>query len=491
MKDIRQLPDARLRIFDRPALPSPAELQDVYLIGICGTGMGSLAGLFKRSGREVTGSDAAAWPPMSTRLAEQGIGVHEGYDPAHLERGPGLVIVGNACTPTHVEAAFARDRGLTQASFPEALAHYFIAGRRSIVIAGTHGKTTTTSILVHALRAAGLDPSFLVGGVMVNGNQSYGMGDGPHFVVEGDEYDCAYFDKRPKFVHYRPSVGVVTSMEFDHADIYDSWGDYREAFRLFASLIEPDGTLILNADDPEVAALRPFCQGAVTTYGVESGDCEVTARDVVARDGGIDFRLEFRGRDLGPFRLPLSGRHNLLNTLAVLAVGLTEGVAPSTLKLGVSTFAGIKRRQEIRGCEGDVVVVDDFAHHPTAVRATLQAARERWPDRRVVAVFEPRSNSSRRKIFEEGYRSAFRDADAVFLCAPPFRHNDVRENFIDLAAIMKVVSDRGAHTFTGSSADDLLPALVDYLGPGDVAIIMSNGGFGSIHERLLERLAKT
>jgi UDP-N-acetylmuramate: L-alanyl-gamma-D-glutamyl-meso-diaminopimelate ligase len=488
MKDITRLPDANLRVFDRPTLPGPADIRDVYLIGICGTGMGSLAGLFHASGRHVRGSDSAAWPPMSTRLAELGIKIQEGYDPANLSPRPDLVIVGNACTPTHVEATFARDNGLVQASFPEALAHYFIADRRSIVITGTHGKTTTTSILVHVLRSAGLDPGFLVGGVMVNENRSYGLGTGPHFVVEGDEYDSAYFDKRPKFVHYRPSVGVVTSMEFDHADIYDTWDDYREAFRGFASSLDPDGTLVLNADDEEVADLARFCQGSVTTYGLESTNADVTARHVEPRDGGVEFRLIARGEEMGICYLPLSGRHNLLNALAILTVGLSEGVPVDELRRGLLSFAGIKRRQEIIGIEDDVIVVDDFAHHPTAVRATLQAARERWPSRRVVAVFEPRSNSSRRKIFQEGYTRAFRDASAVFISIPPFRHNDRLEDFIDVGAILERVSAQGSHTFSGSSADDLLPALDSFLEPGDVAVIMSNGGFGSVHVRLLSRL---
>ena len=212
MKDISQLPDAELRIFNRPELPHPDDLSDAYLVGICGTGMGSLAGLLQEAGYRVAGSDSAAWPPMSTRLAELGIRVDEGYEASHLKPAPGLVVIGNACTPTHTEATFARENGLVQASFPETLARYFLTGRRSLVVAGTHGKTTTTSLLVHALQAAGLDPGFLVGGVMLNGNRSYSVGTGPHFVVEGDEYDSAYFDKRPKFLHYTPDVGIVTSM---------------------------------------------------------------------------------------------------------------------------------------------------------------------------------------------------------------------------------------------------------------------------------------
>lgn len=487
MKDISQLPDAHLRVFDRPELPEPDKLTDAYLIGICGTGMGSMAGLLQASGFPVRGSDAAAWPPMSTRLAELGIPVLEGYEAAHLDPAPGLVVVGNACTPTHVEAAHAREQGLVQASFPEALARYFLADRRSLVIAGTHGKTTTTSLLVHALRSAGLDPGFLVGGVMMNGNQSYAVGTGPHFVVEGDEYDSAYFDKRPKFLHYRPDVGVVTSMEFDHADIYDSWEDYREAFRLFAASIGPEGQLVLNADDAEVRALAHWCTGSVTTYGLGE-EAQVRATNIEPFDGGQRFDLTAWGEDLGRFTLSFSGRHNLLNTLAILAVSLGEGVNVDALRDGLQTFAGIRRRQEVRGEADSVIVVDDFAHHPTAVRATLQATRERWPNRRVVSVFEPRSNSSRRKVFQEGYQEAFSASDALFISAPPFRHNDKAGDFMDVEALVGTVSAHGVPAHLAPSAEALLPEVAAHLEPGDVAVIMSNGGFGGIHEKLLTLL---
>ncbi len=487
MKDISQLPDAHLRIFARPELPDPGSLQDAYLIGICGTGMGSMAGLLQEAGYRVRGSDAAAWPPMSTRLAELGIPVAEGYRAENLDPAPGLVVVGNACTPTHVEAAHARENRLVQGSFPETLARYFLLDRRSLVIAGTHGKTTTTSLLVHALRSAGLDPGFLVGGVMMNGNQSYAIGTGPHFVVEGDEYDSAYFDKRPKFLHYRPDVGVVTSMEFDHADIYDSWEDYREAFRLFAASVGPEGQLILNADDAEVMALSHWCNGSVTTYGL-SEDAHVRAVDISAAPGGQEFRLLARGEDLGIFQLPLSGRHNLANTLAILAVSLWEGVRVDALRDSLRTFAGIKRRQEVRGEADGVVVVDDFAHHPTAVRATLQAARERWPGRRLVSVFEPRSNSSRRSVFQLGYEEAFSASDALFISSPPFRHNDRASDFMDVNALVESVRQSGTHAEVASSADELLAPLMNHLEPGDVAVIMSNGGFGGIHTKVLSAL---
>ena len=488
MKRIEELPDAELRIFVRPELPAPDALSTVYLIGICGTGMGSLAGLFQASGYLVSGSDDAAWPPMSTRLADLGIRVIQGYDAAHLEPAPDLVVVGNACTPRHVEAASARERGLTQASLPEALRRYFIEGRTSLVVAGTHGKTTTTSLLVHVMRSAGLDPSFLVGGVMRNGNASYGVGEGQHFVVEGDEYDSAYFDKRPKFLHYAPHRAIVTSMEFDHANIYDDWTDYREAFRTFASTIPAGGTLVLNGDAPEVAALGLWTRAEVITYGVEAPFVDFTATSLVHENGGTSFNLVRRGEDLGRLFLPLAGTHNLLNTLAVCAVALGEGVTVGALRCGLASFEGIKRRQEIRGEEAGALVIDDFAHHPTAVRATIQAIRERWPDRRLVAVFEPRSNSSRRKVFEAGYIEAFLGADAVFLTTPPFRHNDRREDFMDVNHVAAELVRAGIPVGLGKDADELLPHLSRFAQSGDVVLIMSNGDFGNLHARLLDEL---
>ncbi len=488
MKKLTDFTDADLRIFDRPLVPPPDEISDVYLIGICGTGMGSLAGLFQQAGYRVCGSDAAAYPPMSTRLREMGISVLEGYDPAHLQAAPGLVIVGNACTPTHPEAAYARTHHFVQQSFPEALAHFFIRDHRSLVVAGTHGKTTTTGMLVHVLREAGLDPGFLVGGVMTNGTVSYAVGTGRHFVVEGDEYDSAYFDKRPKFMHYRPTSALITSMEFDHADIYDDWDDYRDAFRVFAATVSSSGILALNGDDPEVRALAHHTYARVRFFGLTGNDDDVTARDVRTGGGGQRFTLVADGAACGEVFLPMSGPHNLLNALAVCTLALDEGLAPEAIARGFATFKGMKRRQEVRGEEDGVLVLDDFAHHPTAVRATLQAVRERWPERRLVAVFEPRSNSSRRKVFEQPYAEAFDRAARAFLCAPPFRHNDEVERFIDADVVVQTITARGVPAAVYDSPDALLAPLLDAVRPGDVVLIMSNGGFGGLHGRLLAAL---
>ena len=489
MKKITDFPDAHLRTFERPPVPAPEAIEDVYLIGICGTGMGSLAGLFQQAGYRVRGSDAAAYPPMSTRLAEMGIPVLEGFDAAHLDPAPSLVVVGNACIPPHVEAAYAREQRLVQQSFPEALAHFFIRDRRSLVVAGTHGKTTTTGMLVHVLREADLDPGFLVGGVMTGSHANFDVGTGPHFVVEGDEYDSAYFDKGPKFMHYRPTSAIVTSMEFDHVDIYDDWHDYRDAFRAFVGLIPADGLLVLCSDDPEVCALADDTDARFLGFGLHDG-ADVTARDVRPVEDGQRFTLVTNGEEQGTLLLKMSGRHNLLNALAVCALALEEGLTPEQLVQGFGTFQGMKRRQEVRGEAGGVLIVDDFAHHPTAVRETIHAVRERWPGRRLVAVFEPYSNSSRRSVFETRYAEAFDRADLALLCAPKpgDRLYDIGAQFMNPDVVAATITRRGVPTSVHPDASALLGSLLAQVQPGDVVLIMSNGGFGGLHDRLLDRL---
>jgi UDP-N-acetylmuramate: L-alanyl-gamma-D-glutamyl-meso-diaminopimelate ligase len=491
MKDVSHLPDADLRVFDRPAVPSPNALNDIYLIGICGTGMGALAGLFRHAGCTVRGSDEAAYPPMSTHLADLGITVHEGYDAAHLRPPPDLTIVGNACTPTHPEAAYAREQGLVQQSFPEALAHYFLPARRSIVVAGTHGKTTTTGLLVHVLQAADIDPGFLVGGIMQNTGKSYALGSSLPFVVEGDEYDSAYFDKQPKFMHYAPDRAIVTSMEFDHADIYADWDDYQRAFERFVGTLDAkDGLLALCGDDPAVAALAEHTDARVRTYGLDPSN-DVSATDARAENNGQRFTLTMGGLPLGDMFLPMFGTHNLQNALSVCLLALSEGCSPSEIADGLATFQGMRRRQEMRGTAGGVTVIDDFAHHPTAVRATLDAIRQRYPDQRITAVFEPRSNTSRRKAFEAPYSEAFDDADRVFISAPPIRHNDEADRMLDAETVVRTISERGTPATVHPDVDALLPVLLDELEAGDVALIMSNGGFDGIHKRLLNALETT
>lgn len=484
---IKDLDDAHLRQFDRPPVPAPDEIEDVYLIGICGTGMGALAGLFKKAGYDVRGADDGVYPPMSTHLADQNIPVLDGYSSSHLDPQPDLTVVGNSCTPTHPEAAYAREQRLVQQSFPEALAHCFLTDeRRPLVIAGTHGKTTTTGLLIHLLQHAGLDPGYLVGGVQQSGGGSYALGTDPPFVVEGDEYDSAYFDKRPKFMHYRPHCAVVTSIEFDHADIFTNEDDYRRAFVSFVELVDSDGLLALCGDDASVRSLAEHTNARVRTYGLDS-DNDVYASSVTRTPKGQEFSLHIE-EDEVTVPLPMHGCHNVQNALAAAVLAYEEGVPVDQIAHGLSTFQGMKRRQEVRGCPNDVLVLDDFAHHPTAVRATLDAIRTAYPDRRLVAVFEPRSNSSRRKIFETAYGKAFDSSDHVFLKAPPVRHNDDADKMLDPTSVTQRIRDRGPSADTFEDVGSMLPSLVETLRPGDVAVLMSNGSFDGLPERLLTAL---
>jgi UDP-N-acetylmuramate: L-alanyl-gamma-D-glutamyl-meso-diaminopimelate ligase len=488
MRRLEDLPDAALRLFARPVIPAPNAVRSVYLIGICGKGMGALAELLVHAGYRVSGSDEAAYPPMSTRLAGLGIPIREGYRAEHLEEArPDLVVVGNAAVPIHPEAAYARERGLPQLSLPEALAHFFLRQRKSHVVTGTHGKTTTSGMLAHVLTHAGLDPGYFIGGVTANYDATCALGTGP-FVTEGDEYDSAYFDKRPKFMHYRPQTAIVTSMEFDHADIYADWNDYRRAFRAFVGTLPSNGLLVLNGDDPEVRALADYSWARVRFVGFEGGDDDLTARGVRAVDGGQTLEVWLRGRRLGELFLPMGGWGNRFDALAVTAVALDEGIPFEAIAEAFGTFRGMRRRQEVLGEAGGVVVMDDFAHHPTAVRVTIEAVQELWPNRRTVAIFEPRSNSSRRKVFEGPYAEALALADCVFLSSPPLRHNDSAEDFMDANTVARGVEARGTSAAAFPHADQLLGPLLDALRPGDTALIMSNGSFDGLHQKLLDAL---
>ncbi len=456
----------------------------VHLVAICGTGMGSLAGLLKEAGHEVRGSDRAFYPPMSGRLRAWGIPTMQGFDAGHLAPGTDLVVVGNACRRDNPEAVAAVERGLRVMSFPQALSELFIAGRRSLVVAGTHGKTTTSALLAYLLVEAGMDPSFLVGGIPQNFKKSFRLGAGGCFVVEGDEYDSAYFDKRPKFLHYRPQIGVITSIEFDHADIYADMDQYRDAFSAFVSQIPTDGLLVACADDPEVQrqASRAGCR--VVYYGLGSGE-GWRAGDLVEGEGGASFVLSVDGRRLSRIEVPLSGRHNVQNTLAALAaadhVGLTPGRAAGLL----GGFSGVARRMQVRGVAAGITVIDDFAHHPTEVGETVYATRRRYPRSRLVAVFEPRTNTSRRSFFQKRYTDSFEGADRVVL-VPPFDPSKIpEEERFDSRRLAEALRGRGMDAALCEDADGVVELLAGELAAGDVVLVMSNGAFDDIHDKLL------
>lgn len=474
---------------------APAEIKSVHLMGIGGVAMGALAGALKRRGMAVRGSDNPLYPPMSTFLAESQIPVASGYDPANLKPAPDLVIVGNVIRRDNPEVAALAEARIPYLSLPQALAEFFIKGHTSIVVAGTHGKTTTTALIASGLLQAGRDPGFLVGGILNQGSQNFREGAGQNFVVEGDEYDTAFFDKRPKFVHYLPQIAVLTSVEFDHADIYSDLDAVRRAFDMLVAEMPPDGVLMAWGGSPEVRARAKAAPCTVQFYG-KGADCQwrLLAAEP-ARDGGAQLRVR-TPEDLElDFYSPLAGEHNALNTTACLAALCAAGMKAEEAALVQAGFGGVKRRQEVRGMARGVVVVDDFAHHPTAVReTTLAIARfgvRGWTPGagRLVTVFEPRTNTSKRGFFQDDYASAFGAADQVFLREPPGVEDLPESERFSSDRLAGALRDQGITARAYADTDALLAALLEELHEGDLCLIMSNGGFDNLHERLLESLS--
>ncbi|HEX2485009.1 MAG TPA: Mur ligase domain-containing protein [Myxococcota bacterium] len=469
----------------------------VHFVAIAGTGMGALAGLLKARGHEVTGSDTGVYPPMSTTLARLGIPVEEGFDADRvLARRPDLVVIGNAVRPDNPEARAALDAGLAVSSFPDALYEHAIRGKHSVVVAGTHGKTTTTSLLATLLYETGRDPSFLVGGVPANFDAGFREGAGPHFAVEGDEYDTVFFDKTPKFLHYHPRTLLLTSVEFDHADIYRDLAHVKSAFRTLVERLPADGTLVAALASPNVAEIAAAAPCRVVGYGVgEAADAGGLAWRAVSLQpdaAGTRFELVVEGRRAGTGVASLHGRHNLENVVGALATLAALGAPAADALRALPRFRGVKRRMEVRGEAGGVTLVDDFAHHPTAVRETLAALRARYPGRRLVAVFEPRSNTSRRAVFQREYGLAFDAADRVVVAAVPAApiysaFGEVTELFSadQLAGDLRA---RGRDAVALDGVDRIVADLVARAQPGDVVVTLSNGGFGAIWEKLLARL---
>jgi UDP-N-acetylmuramate: L-alanyl-gamma-D-glutamyl-meso-diaminopimelate ligase len=466
--------------------PHPAS---VHLIGICGTAMGALAGMLKKRGFSVTGSDANVYPPMSDFLAEMNIPVRQGYAPDNLAHNPDLVVVGNVVTRQNPEAAALADRGLCYLSLPQTLYHLFLKNKNPLVVTGTHGKTTTAALAAWLLEAAGADPGFLIGGILKNFGSNHRLGGGDWFVVEGDEYDTAFFDKGPKFLHYAPRIAVLTSLEFDHADIFPSLNEIRQAFRALVGLLLATGLLVACGDDPEVKTLAAEAPCPVRLYGLKHENAW-RAVDLTPSGRETRFRLLRPGRPPLDLTTPLAGAHNVANTLAALAALDGIGLEAERLAEPLTRFQGVKRRQEVRGVHAGVTVLDDFAHHPTAVRETLAAIRGAYPARRLVAVFEPRTNTSRRNVFQHDYAAAFDHADLVLIREAPGLEKIPPGERFSSAQLVKDLNARGRSAFYFPDTDRLLADLAGRLQSGDVVLIMSNGGFDGLHERLLADLAQ-
>ncbi|MFP4036820.1 MAG: UDP-N-acetylmuramate--L-alanine ligase [Desulfobacteraceae bacterium] len=457
------------------------------MIGICGTGMASLAGLLKGQGFKVTGSDQNVYPPMSDLLRTLGIPVMVGYSAANLDPAPDLVVVGNVITGDNPEAVALARSGTPYLSFPQALRTFAIRNRRSLVVAGTHGKTTTSALAAWILETAGREPGFLIGGVPRNLPAGFSDGRGDCFVVEGDEYDSAFFDKGPKFLHYAPWAAVVTSIEFDHADIYRDLEHLTKSFKSLLALIPPEGLVVANADDPRAIVEARRASYRLVTYGLEA-PADWSARDIRTDEDRTELTVLPPEGDPIDITTPLFGRHNLGNLLAAAALCAGVGVDSETLRRAALSFKGVKRRQEVKGEAGGVMVMDDFAHHPSAVRETIGAVRDKYPRRRLVAVFEPRSNSSRRKVFQGDYSRAFDRADLVFIAEPPLMEKIPPEERFSSTALTADLAARGIAAVYGGNGEPLLKKILGSLTSGDLVLIMSNGSFDNLTGRLIARL---
>lgn len=471
----------------------PSFPRRVHLVGVGGTGMGSFAGMLKAAGYEVSGSDENLYPPMSTMLETWGIRAMTPYAPANLDAAkPDLVIIGNVIRRVNPEATAVRERKLPQMSFPAALGSLFLKQRHSIVVAGTHGKTTTSSLMGHVLASAGKDPTFLVGGVTKNYAGNYRLGKGPHFVVEGDEYDTAYFDKGPKFLHYQAKTLILTSVEFDHADIYRDLAHYESSFEKLVAQMPADGTIVVSATWPNAVRLAKRSKARVITYSAKDGvDADVTPSHLRLGPEGARFGVTMNQQPAGSVLLPMAGAHNVENALGVYAAALSLGLTQDEIAHGMATFGGVKRRQEERGEPNGILVIDDFAHHPTAVKETIAGVAARYPGRRLWAIFEPRSNTSRRNIHQDDYAHAFTGAARASIKVPE-RHDKIPQGEeLDVPRLAKELTAHGIPSTAETTVAAMLDEVTRDAKRGDVLLVMSNGAFGGFIDTLLQRLGSS
>jgi len=464
------------------------EAKRIYFLAICGTAMASLAAMLKTKGYEVFGSDDGVYPPMSTFLAEQDIPVFDGFDPAHLQPTPDLVVVGNVISRGNVEIEEILAQHIPYVSLPDALREFIVRGRRSIVVTGTHGKTTTAALLAWIFDHAGRDPSFLIGGIPNNFGRGFQIGSGQDVILEGDEYDSAFFDKVAKFLRYMPDIGIINHIEFDHADIYSNLDEIKLAFRRFVNLIPKNGLLVACHDFAVVqeVSAKAFCP--VESFGLASG-AHWRAIDIAMTPEETQFKVLKKAVSLGSVNLPIPGQHNIRNALAAIAVAQHVGIDFDKIKTALEGFTGVKRRLELKGTANGVSVYDDFGHHPTAVRETLAAFRAQHPNQRIWALFEPRTATTRRNIFQQEFAQAFADADAI-LVAPVNRPDKAPAG--QVFSPEKLTTDLRQQEKIAEYFDSV-DAIVDYLlrnvCKDDLVITFSNGPFGDIHRKLIEALA--
>jgi UDP-N-acetylmuramate: L-alanyl-gamma-D-glutamyl-meso-diaminopimelate ligase len=461
-----------------------SKIRSLHFVGIGGTAMASAAAAMVEKGYQVTGSDQNVYPPMSTFLAERKIPVISGYAEQNLAYKPDLVVIGNAISRGNPEAEFVLDHKLRYCSLPELLKEFFIRGKRSLVVSGTHGKTTTTSLLTWVFEHNGLNPSFLIGGIPNNLGQGARFTDSEWFIIEGDEYDTAFFDKRSKFVHYLPEVAVINNLEFDHADIFPNLEAIKTSFRHFIRLVPRNGLLLGNGDDLNLAPLLEVTHSPVKRFGLGEGNA-IQAFNIRYGPTATEFEIpSFK------FHINLVGELNVRNALAVIACAKHCGLKNHQIQAAFATFKGIKRRMEIRGIVGGVTVVDDFGHHPTAIRETLRALRIKYPHQKIWSIFEPRTNTTRRNIFQAELAEAFADSDAVVIAQVARLELLAPGERLNPELLLQEIKQSGKAAAYLPDVD----AIVDHVGKstegGDVVCVFSNGGFGNIHTKLLERLSR-
>ncbi len=465
----------------------PSRVEKIHLIAVCGTAMGALACMLKDLGYAVTGSDQNVYPPMSEFLFQKGITLREGFRDENIAYQPDLVVVGNAVSKENPEVVAMNRMRIAYCSMPQAINHFVVSGKKAIVITGTHGKTTTSALVAWLLFKAGLDPSFVIGGILKNFDSNYRLGKGPFVVIEGDEYDTAFFDKGPKFLHYDPAVAVLTGVEFDHADIFKDLVHVKAAFGRLLSKLAPECTLLAADRDVNVDELLGQCRCRVERYGKDTASAwHMKAERFGAT--GTEFDVFQKGRFYHHLKSRLLGEHNLMNTLAAIAVSDRLGISKTVMVSSLESFDGIKRRQEIRGKKNGVVVMDDFAHHPTAVRETIRAVKPVSENGRLIAVFEPRTNTSMRRIFQDVYPHSFDGADLICIRKPPLLKKVPPAEWFSSEKLVADLKGQGRDAYFFETTDAIIDFLVQHVRSGDVALIMSNGGFDNIHERLLAAL---
>ncbi|HEY9174867.1 MAG TPA: UDP-N-acetylmuramate:L-alanyl-gamma-D-glutamyl-meso-diaminopimelate ligase [Verrucomicrobiae bacterium] len=461
-----------------------SEIKSVHFVGICGTAMAATAAALKEKGLAVTGSDQNVYPPMSTFLAERGIEVMNGYAERNLAHKPGLVVIGNAISRGNPEAEHCLDHKLRFCSLPDLLREFFIRGRRCLVVSGTHGKTTTTSLLAWVFEHNGLNPSYLIGGIPNNFGQGARFTESEWFIIEGDEYDTAFFDKRSKFIHYLPEVAIVNNVEFDHADIFPDLASIQKTFSHFIRLVPRNGLLLGNGDDANLAPLLNVTFCPVKRFGLGDSNA-VRATNVRLGPTASEFEIPS-----AKFHLNLAGEFNVRNALAVVAAAKHYGLSNKQIQSAFDTFKGVKRRLEVRGIAGGVTVIDDFAHHPTAIRETLRALRLKYAREKVWAVFEPRSNTTRRNVFQLELAESFAQADGVVVAQVARLELLKPEERLDPVMLINDLKAAGKDAAYLPDADSIVAHLAGKVQGGDIIVVFSNGGFGGIHAKLLERLGR-